>query len=496
MTKLEAEAEQLGPGQRWYELGLGLEAAQKVLAEEEEPGADAERALQRAIDAVVTGHVRRDLISVFIYWDPGADEERAKALEMHPHDAEVADTLAAIGEVGSQLRTVAVDAAAGWRKRAAAAWASHLSEPPLPCMPFDVSPTWAKWADSGAWKPRLAYWIARILWLGEVKATVMAERAEGALPVRHPTDLISATAIGRLYGGRLVGTDVLVTPPKGLALALPFNQDLSVSDRRGGMVGLRQVLDPVGLQVHLGTLVLYQDAGSRDEGSFEVDGPGTILDVIGATKYAQRTSGRTYSRFHSKEMRNVERLLGEVFPQIRVHRVGDLEAKGGDPLVDEITDRRSGRCRFYAHSRLIVGELRSNFTQIPRAVCKLRSEDVPVALGIAAFLRQKAFAYLKNRTPIEAEIIGWLEACGIDAKERSRKEGLAFWPRAIDLLVRVAEDGKIGKMAVAGQGRDAVLVLEPDLALRSAYLPLLESAKAHTKARREARVRSHRRRSA
>ena len=134
--------------------------------------------------------------------------------------------------------------------------------------------------------------------------------------------------------------------------------------------------------------------------------------------------------------------------------------------MQEVTEWRTGKHRCYAHSRLVVAELRRNYTQLPRAVCSLDADDVPLGLGIAAVARRGMVACLKSDgEPIEAEIGEWLDACGVDAKRRSRDEGLAFWPSVADRLARVAEAGKLGTMKIVGQGREAVLSLNVEKAL-------------------------------
>ena len=67
---------------------------------------------------------------------------------------------------------------------------------------------------------------------------------------------------------------------------------------------------------------------------------------------------------------------------------------------------------------------------------------------------------------------------------------MAFWPKIADRLASVAEEGKIGTMQIVGQGREMVLSLNVEKALRDGYQPLLDAAKGYEKAKREAKVRS------
>ena len=315
------------------------------------------------------------------------------------------------------------------------------------------------------------------------------ERERGI--VRASTSLVTTIGQARAHGGLLVGSEVMVEPLSGLTLALPFDEGLRVAKRDGGIVSLRQLLSGRALRTYLACLVIYQDTDNgpdRDNGLFETEGPGTILDVIGARKYADPR--RKSTRFHSKETRAVAEDLA-LFQRVRVRAVGALEAAAGDALVDELRDRRQGKRIFYAHSRLIVAELHNNYIRIPRVICTLPADDVAIGMGIATLARHFMVRYLTGRGAIEAPIVEWLEAAGIDIANQSRKEGRNFWPSAIHKLSRVAEEGKLGKLRADGQGKDTVLSLEPEPTLRKSYGPLLDAAKAQQKAKRAANVRKH-----
>jgi hypothetical protein len=227
----------------------------------------------------------------------------------------------------------------------------------------------------------------------------------------------------------------------------------------------------------------------RPDGSFEIEGAGTILDVVGASK-RKDPKGRTGLRYASKDTKAVQEHLA-LFSQMRVRAVGDLEAAAGDPLLDEIRSLRSGKVVTYAHSRLIVGQLRSNYVRIPRAVCRLDARDVPVGMGIALVIRGRVLSLLKKGTPIEAPIKDWLDAAGIDANERASKIGRRFWDEAADTLVRVASEGELGELVRAGRGDDAVLTLVPHTNLLTSYEPLLDAAKTQARTKRQAMMVKH-----
>lgn len=360
-----------------------------------------------------------------------------------------------------------------------------------------IAPVWHLWLmlEDNAIFPPYVETLARVLWRDDVGLQIKRERAKAATPVRMPTDMSRTFAMARSIGGAIVGTSIMVEPPKGLALMLPFDDDLKVSRRLGGgdMVNLRQVLSPNALRTYLATLVLFQDAGSRDDGSFELEGPGAILDVTGATRHEEKKRGRVYLRYATKDTKSVADHL-ESFTRMRVRVVGELEAIAGDALIDEIKDRRNGRIVTYAHARLIAAKLKHDYVRIPRAVCKLAPGDVPIGMGIATVVRTKVLALLKKGTAIEAPIEAWLEACGLDATEGARKHGRSYWTSIAADLSRVADDGRLGRMKAAGSGRNAVLTLDLHSDLHDSYSPLLEASKGHERAKRAAMVADHRRR--
>lgn len=368
----------------------------------------------------------------------------------------------------------------------------------------------AKWRaatavdDFDPWRagtPKRVGLLAQVVWLAEVESRLLG--AIAIQPVRIPTAVARSFAHARAHGGKIDGETIYVEPPKGLALTLPFGEERRVTRcarKSGAVVGLRQVLTPRALHTYIVTLLLYQEAGMRTNGSFEIEGPSSILDLMGARarRYRNTRDGRTLTRFDSKSTTGVrDDLL--LFSLIRTRIVGDLEARSGDPLLDEIIDRRAGKTTSYAHSRLVVGELRQNYFRIPRAVCCLHTEDVPIAMGIAAVARGhmvrclKAGGHAGAQATIEAPIYDWLTVAGIDVASQLRKEGpTSFWPRSFALLARVAEEGKIGTIAVHGAARDAVLSLTVDRELRESYAPLLAASKRQQRAKHAGLASQHR----
>lgn len=429
---------------------------------------------------LANGKPREDPLSTAAWDAARAREVREVEDKILWLDAWFASYVERFGDAGREL-------AGRIRSEAKERWPSRDSNP------FETFVHWLPEGNPSIRAPRVVRNLALVVWLDVVGPRLLRDRKKRLEPVRMSTDLSKTFAIARASGGHSEGGAIQVVPPSGVALMLPFDEDLKVTRRGGDTVSLRQVLSPNALRTYLATLVLFQDAGMRDDGSFEFEGPGAILDVTGAKKHEERKGTRTYARYATKDTKAVLEHLA-TFTKVRVRVVGDLEAAVGDALLDEISDRRNGKVVTYAHARLIAARLKHDYLRLPRAVCKLAPSDVPLGMGIATIVRAKVLANLRNGAPIEQPLEQWLEACGIDGHEGARKEGRAYWRSVVDDLTRVADEGRLGEMRSAGAGRDAVLTLTLHSDLSASYRPLLESSKAHERAKVSARIVSHRKR--
>ncbi|HTP51409.1 MAG TPA: hypothetical protein VMK42_11975 [Anaeromyxobacteraceae bacterium] len=156
---------------RWSSEGLALEETRELLKEQNEPGADAERALQAAVARYLAA--ARAVLA-----PPGASislENRER--NMHPSDAAAANFLAGLGEEGSALRAIAAEAADSWRKKARKAWLLFTQQRELPGM-VPESQSWAKWEAPDRWQKRFASYLAAALWQGEVRSQIQAAREQ------------------------------------------------------------------------------------------------------------------------------------------------------------------------------------------------------------------------------------------------------------------------------------------------------------------------------
>ena len=324
-----------------------------------------------------------------------------------------------------------------------------------------------------------ATWVATVLWHARVRDELQRNADRGRGIVRIP-EASKTLAHARVFGGIEVGQrqGILVEPPTGAALLLPFDDGLQVANGKG-RISLRQVLPPQALRDWVATLVAYQDQGSSPDGGFYIDGPDTILDITGASRHAERKGKATYSRFATKDRKAVLNHLA-LFPKIRVIQAGDLEALAGDPLVDEIRQKKTGKTCFHQHSRLIIKQHHCSYARVPREACRLAPADIPLALGIAQILREKVVLYFRTGHIIEAQVVTWAHASGIESEGNElRKHGVTeYFRRVAEDVARVAEAGNFGSVRIQGSGRETVLSLRPTQLLLENYKPLLEAANA------------------
>ncbi len=334
--------------------------------------------------------------------------------------------------------------------------------------------------------PKAITGLAYSLWLDIVKPKIEALRK----PARLATDIAKAFSMGRASGGDTLESDreqlIMVKPPQGMALTLPFDADMIVSAGTG-LVGLRQVLSPRTFRTYFATNILWFDNGMDADGSFPYEGPESILDLTSSTKHLETKGARQYSRYASKDRRSVEDDIA-LLSRIRVHAVGELQAAAGDALVDEIRARRTGKTVTLAHARLVAADLKKRYIQIPRAACRLPLPDVPLGIGVAMLIRANINGYLRSQKSISAPIREWLLAGGEVADVGARRDGTRFWPDTTERLSRIAEDAELGTFRAVGQGRETILTLEPAEGLKAAYAPLLVSSLVHLKAHRQARI--------
>jgi len=353
-----------------------------------------------------------------------------------------------------------------------------------------VEDRWSLWCKEAP-AERFLMALTRVLWPEVERSSALARRRE---PARLSSDLYETIAHSRITGGRKTEAVIVVEPPRGVALFLPLNESIRTAQgKQEGLVSLRQVLDGPALRDYLAMSMLWMECGASSDGIFFADDD-YILEMTGATLYEQRTSGRLYKRYATRARNALDKHIA-LFSSLRVRAVGTLEAKGGDPLVDEIVERRDGKRRWYAHSRLIVEHMHRQYIRIPRDVCRLDPNHVPIAIGLATEVRKGIVALMRDNKTIQTTVLGLADSAGVDLAELVRRNGSAKQPAEfIETAVRVATDGKIGDVIVDGTGQDAAVTIRPSEVLRTSYQPLIDAAEGQAKARRIAQISDHKRR--
>jgi hypothetical protein len=372
-----------------------------------------------------------------------------------------------------------------------------------PGLARDGKKSFAQDAPFKRWEPRNGKFIwrstlAKIVW--DYIVCPRAEKAKGRerTPFRMSTELSRTISLGRMgrdtklqrstSEGDLI---VLVEPPKGIALTLPFES--TRVQKENSVVTLRQVLSPQAMKTYLALLIAWFDAGMESDGSFSIEGVNKILELTGTKKYTREIAGKIYPRFATQDVNETKAHL-ELFKGIRVKAAGDFEVvgNGADALVQEIRERSTKRHFALQHSRLIAKHMREGYLQIPRAVARLEARDVSIGIGIATVIRKRILASMvKGSGTVQAPIGEWLEASGINQATEIRKKGAEpFWMKTTGDLSRIAEEGSLGTITIDGDALEAVCSITVSEDLRAAYRPLLESRAKHKLAEEKALVKA------
>ncbi len=350
--------------------------------------------------------------------------------------------------------------------------------------------------------PHYIVGLLRALWRETVGPHLKRERERRERTVRVPSDLASTMADA--HGQRCTTVverepsfRVLVQPPRGVALMLPLYD--SIRTARGG-ISLARVLKPAAFKFWLGSLVLYEDQGMREDGQFDCDDVDPILDVIGITKPSGRRVHQTINR---REGRAHAKLLSES----RVVQVGDLCQEGGDALLSRLHLEKGDRTIGYAHSRLVVGALRGvrnangeyekpAYLQVPRELVRIDTRHIFVAMGLASVIRSKAFAMLRAQSDtIEVPLVEVLDSAGERWREEAPKRGVVnYFNTQIADICEIASEGGLGTVRSDGAGQDTVLTITVSEKMRNGYRQprdggrgLIEGAREHERIERTAR---------
>jgi hypothetical protein len=339
--------------------------------------------------------------------------------------------------------------------------------------------------------PRRLATLAIAVWRDVVEPEIERKSRKENEPARISMQLANTASIGRLHGAKRDGSAIMVEPPRGIALLLDFD-GIQVSPpkeakRTNGLVNLRTILDGASLRDYLAHSIQWLDAGAPPDGLFSSEDE-EILEMTGATKHVETKNGRHYERFATKSRQSLLRHR-LIYQAIRVRQVGNIEAAAGDVLLDEIRDRLEGKRRWFAHSRLMTHHMLNDYARIPRAVCRLKADDVPTAIAIGMLVRDRVVGYANGKS-IEAPLADLAEKSGVDLTAGIRKHGPRYAEAFADNAVRITGEGQIGSARVSGHGRNATITIDPSDSLRDSYAPLVEVAASRGRAKKAAMVRA------
>jgi hypothetical protein len=333
---------------------------------------------------------------------------------------------------------------------------------------------WRLWQHEAEGE-RFLVFLARALWKDRVLPELQKKAQRENEPARISMPLASTAGLGRLHGGVPSGSSILVEPPRGIALLLDFDgiqiNPPKETKRSNGLVNLRTILDGAALRDYLAYSIQWFDAGAPPDGMFSVEDE-QILEMTGATKHVEKKNGRHYERFATKSRQSLQRHR-IIYQAIRVRQVGNIEAAIGDVLLDEIRERLEGKRRWFAHSRLMTHHMLNDYARIPRAVCRLRADDVPMAIAMGMLVRERVVNYVAGHAAIEAPLLLLAEKAGVDLRAGVRKDGPKYIEAFAANAVRVANEGQIGAVRINGRGRDATITIDLSDPLKGSYAPLI-----------------------
>lgn len=262
-----------------------------------------------------------------------------------------------------------------------------------------------------------------------------------------------------------------VTPPQGhqLSLHVPFD-----GSGRPSTVDVRRVLSGPLLRAYLATWALVEEA-PHDLALFDLDVRHVLLDLYGLTPAKTTVRGKVYARpptSSEKELHtHIGTLSGTYLESVDVERPDGkrdaVRASAPEPLISFYEDRGRTR-RIYRHATLATAAMKHSFVQLPRAVLRLPSADVPLALAVAGLWRTHAREALRAGA-LRVRVLDLARAVASEHQRRDR--GVTAYVRGLrDDLDRVARDGGLASgVHVEGDGLEATVTLDPTDSLALVY---------------------------
>jgi hypothetical protein len=345
---------------------------------------------------------------------------------------------------------------------------------------------WSRWRREGGGTASTIdalQWLASVGWNDVVKPRLDREaedrRKRDATPIRFPQSVGQAVTAGRsaTIASRKKRAEQ-VTCDDGSAWARhvmvdsPEMQLFLEYDGQGPGSTLQSVLTGGLLKTYLLTHAACADQARMNpvDGTFAWDERAVYKKYVSQGK---GFGGRNIDLMHE----DMKQLL-----KMRVVALEGIKMAQPEPLVNLYTEEKSGRS-IYVHANVVMMFLRERFSQIPRAVLRLDSRDMPLALGLATLARADAVKILAGSNSREMVLAQLAAVCGEDTRAGARKSGTAYWSAILERLQRIAKEGDIGSLMCADVG--AVVSAESRVkfslhdGLAASYAPLVKAHDAH-----------------
>jgi hypothetical protein len=267
-----------------------------------------------------------------------------------------------------------------------------------------------------------------------------------------------------------------IIPPRGTQLTLPL---VNASPEHFA-VAARDALPGSMLRTYLATWALWAKAGGAATGAFERDDRVILSELFGVAGMADRGSLRMSPTRLAELSADFDRLEG-IFIKTASIKTGDspdlsVSVSSPEPLLQRITARAGTReKRVYAHARPMVLLAHRVYVQVPSPVLRLNARDIPIAMALAEFWRDRTVPDILNGPGhSRLRLRQLLARLAVDVKAAVRRDGHTFWIRQAASLARIANAGDLGTLHVEGEGPSAIVTLTPSVTLGLAYHALAE----------------------
>lgn len=255
------------------------------------------------------------------------------------------------------------------------------------------------------------------------------------------------------------------TARRQLAMHLP----LEGKPTKGSDV--RVALDAGFIRAYLAAWALTDDPRDNPHGLFEWDPRHVLLELCGLPPNYTTVRGKKYARAPVSAERELQASFAALQHTL-LEGIGDVEPSRPQALVSFYRDAKDSR-RVYQHAPMAWIAAGRHFVQVPRAVLHLDTREVPLALGVARLLRDRARDMIRGPGHHRATLQQLARDVGEDVSASTRDRGSGPYYRTLAArLGAVVAGGQLGALHLEGEGPKAIATLTSSDALATVYQSL------------------------